>query len=117
MLFDLDCRRSVSTIIGGPNPELADLVEQECSQRSWEGIIPRLWPKAKYIECILTGQMAQYVPILEFYSDKLPLVSKVYGSSESIFGMNVDPLCKPQDVSYIFVSNISYFEFLPVDHG
>ncbi|CDY26022.1 BnaC06g06020D [Brassica napus] len=40
MLFDLDCRRSVSTIIGGPNPELADLVEQECSQRSWEGIIP-----------------------------------------------------------------------------
>ncbi|KAL0661426.1 hypothetical protein Bca4012_098263 [Brassica carinata] len=56
--------------------------------------------------------MAQYVPILEFYSDKLPLVSKVYGSSESIFGMNVDPLCKPQDVSYTFVSNISYFEYL-----
>ncbi|CAN6931557.1 unnamed protein product [Brassica oleracea] len=61
--------------------------------------------------------MAQYVPILEFYSDKLPLVSKVYGSSESIFGMNVDPLCKPQDVSYIFVSNISYFEFLPKENG
>ncbi|KAF8074236.1 hypothetical protein N665_1119s0020 [Sinapis alba] len=116
-ITNLDCRRSVSKIIGGPNPELADLIEQECSHNSWEGIISRLWPKAKSIECILTGQMAQYIPILEFYSDKLPLVSTVYGSSESIFGMNVDPLCKPQDVSYTFVPTISYFEFLPLDHG
>ncbi|ESQ30132.1 hypothetical protein EUTSA_v10011352mg [Eutrema salsugineum] len=115
-ITDLDCRSSVSVIIRVPNPELADLIEQECSQKSWEGIITRLWPRAKFIQCILTGQMAQYIPILEFYSNKLPLVSTVYGCSETLFGLNVDPLCKPQDVSYTFVPNISYFEFLPVDH-
>ncbi|CAH2036535.1 unnamed protein product [Thlaspi arvense] len=114
-ITDINCRSSVSVIIGRPNPELADLIEQECSQKSWEGIITRLWPKAKCIQCVLTGQMAQYIPILEFYSNKLPLVSTVYGCSEGIFGLNVNPLCKPQDVSYIFVPNTSYFEFLPVD--
>ena len=60
--------------------------------------------------------MSQYVPILEFYSNKLPQVSTVYGCSESTFGFNVDPLSKPQDVSYTFLPNISYFEFLPIDH-
>ncbi|ESQ30796.1 hypothetical protein EUTSA_v10012014mg, partial [Eutrema salsugineum] len=107
-ITDLDCRSSVSAILGGPNLILADVIEQECSLKSWEGIIKRLWPKAKRIECIITGQMAQYTPILESYSNNLHL--------ESHFGINVDPLCKPQDVSYIFVPNVSYFEFLPVDH-
>ncbi|EOA40020.1 hypothetical protein CARUB_v10008708mg [Capsella rubella] len=115
-ITDLDCKNAVSTILGGPNPELADVIEQECSHKSWEGIITRLWPKAKYIECIITGQMAQYVPTLEFYSKKLPIVSPMYGSSESLFGINLDPLSKPQDVSYTFVPDFSYFEFLPVDH-
>ncbi|XP_024006264.1 4-substituted benzoates-glutamate ligase GH3.12 isoform X2 [Eutrema salsugineum] len=111
-----NCRSSVSAILGGPNPILADVIEQECSHKSWEGIIARLWPKAKRIECIITGQMGQYIPILDFYSNKLPLGSTIYGSSESLFGINVDPLSKPQDVSYTFVPNLSYFEFLPVDH-
>uniref|UniRef100_A0A1J3F6H7 4-substituted benzoates-glutamate ligase GH3.12 n=1 Tax=Noccaea caerulescens TaxID=107243 RepID=A0A1J3F6H7_NOCCA len=115
-ITNLDCRNAVSAILGGPNPELAEIIEQECSHKSWEGIITRLWPKAKFIESIFTGQMAQYIPILEFYSNKIPLVSTTYGSSESTFGLNVDPLCKPEDVSYTFVPNISYFEFLPVDH-
>ncbi|KAG7656872.1 GH3 family [Arabidopsis suecica] len=115
-ITDLDCKNAVSAILGGPDPELADVIEQECSHKSWEGIITRLWPKAKFIECIVTGQMAQYIPTLDFYSNKLPIVSMVYGSSESIFGVNVDPLSKPQDVSYTFLPNISYFEFLPIDH-
>ncbi|KAG7599846.1 GH3 family [Arabidopsis suecica] len=115
-ITDLEGRNAVSTILRGPNPKLADVIEQECSHKSWEGIITRLWPKAKYIDCIITGQMAQYIPMLEFYSNKLPIVSTTYGSSESTFGMNVDPLCKPQDTSYTCAPNISYFEFLPVDH-
>ncbi|EOA37417.1 hypothetical protein CARUB_v10011356mg [Capsella rubella] len=92
------------------------ITDLNCRNSSWEGILTRLWPKAKYIECIITGQMAQYIPTLDFYSNKLPIVSPLYGSSESLFGLNMDPLCKPQDVSYTFVPNISYFEFLPVDH-
>lgn len=116
-ITDISCRGSVSKILGEPNPELAGLIETECKQRSWEGIIPRIWPKAKLIECVATGQMAQYVPTLEFYSNKLPLISPSYVSSETMFGINMNPLCKPQDVSYTFMPNLSYFEFLLVDVG
>ncbi|VVA92036.1 unnamed protein product [Arabis nemorensis] len=56
--------------------------------------------------------MAQYVPTLEFYSNKLPLISTTYASSESFFAINVNPLCKPQDVTDTFMPNIAYFEFL-----
>ncbi|KAF2609293.1 hypothetical protein F2Q68_00043291 [Brassica cretica] len=115
-ITDLNCRNSVSVILGRPIPELADLIEKICSHKSWEGIITRLWPKSRSLEAIFTGQMAQYIPILEFYSYKLPQVSTVYGCSESTFGFNVDPLSKPQDASYTFLPNISYFEFLPIDH-
>ncbi|KAL0884723.1 hypothetical protein Bca101_008704 [Brassica carinata] len=115
-ITDLSCRDSLSTILGEPNEELADLIEQECSgQKSWQGIITRLWPKTKCIETIVTGTMAQYIPVLEFYSNKVPLVSKVYASSEAFFGINMNPLSKPQHVSFTFLPNMSYFEFIEVD--
>ncbi|CDY38864.1 BnaA03g13150D [Brassica napus] len=116
-ITDISCRDSVSKILGEPNPELADLIENECNQKSWEGIIQRLWPKTKFIESIATGQMAQHIPTLEFYSNKLPLISSSYVSSETMFGININPLCKPQDVSYTFMPHFSYFEFLLVDAG
>ena len=112
-----NCKDSVSMILGGPNPQLADIIEDICNQKSWKGIIPQLWPKTKYIECIVTGQMAQHVPLLEFYVNDLPLVSPNYASSEAMFGVNLNPLCKPQDVSYTFLPNMSYFEFIPVGEG
>ncbi|XP_019088002.1 PREDICTED: 4-substituted benzoates-glutamate ligase GH3.12-like isoform X2 [Camelina sativa] len=36
---------------------------------------------------------------------------------ETMFGINMNPLCKPEDVSYTFLPNFSYFEFLLVDAG
>ncbi|KAG2243070.1 hypothetical protein Bca52824_095082 [Brassica carinata] len=111
------CKDSVSMILGGPNPQLADIIEDICNQKSWKGIIPQLWPKTKFMECIVTGQMAQHVPLLEFYVNDLPLVSPNYASSEAMFGVNLNPLCKPQDVSYTFLPNMSYFEFIPVGEG
>ncbi|XP_020869870.1 4-substituted benzoates-glutamate ligase GH3.12 isoform X2 [Arabidopsis lyrata subsp. lyrata] len=116
-ISDLSCRDSVSIILGGPNSELAELIEEECNKNSWEGIITRLWPRTKFIQTIVTGQNAQYIPILEFYSNKLPLISTAYGSSETIFGVNVNPFCKPEDVSYTFMPTMSYFEFLLADEG
>ncbi|CAN6908067.1 unnamed protein product [Brassica oleracea] len=115
-ITDLSCRDSVSTILGEPNAELADLIEHECSgHKSWQGIITRLWPKTKYIETIVTGTMSQHIPALDYYSNELPLVSKAYASSEAFFGINVNPLTKPQHVSYTFLPNMSYFEFIEVD--
>ncbi|XP_009118244.2 4-substituted benzoates-glutamate ligase GH3.12-like [Brassica rapa] len=114
-ITDLSCRDSVSIILGEPNAELADLIEKECGQESWQGIIKRLWPKTKCIETIVTGTMSQHIPALDYYSNKLPLVSKVYASSEVFYGLNLNPLSKPQHVSYTFLPNMSYFEFIRVD--
>ncbi|CAF2115848.1 unnamed protein product, partial [Brassica napus] len=59
--------------------------------------------------------MSQHIPALDYYSNELPLVSKAYASSEAFFGINVNPLSKPQHVSYTFLPNMSYFEFIEVD--
>ncbi|RVW78031.1 Indole-3-acetic acid-amido synthetase GH3.17 [Vitis vinifera] len=91
-----------------------DFIEFECNGESWEGIIKKLWPRTKYIEVIVTGSMAQYIPTLEFYSGGLPLVSTMYASSECYYGINLKPLSKPSDVSYTLLPNMAYFEFLHV---
>ncbi|XP_073157247.1 indole-3-acetic acid-amido synthetase GH3.6-like [Henckelia pumila] len=98
-----------------PDPELADFVESKCRKDSWQGIIPRLWPNIKFINAIVTGTMSQYVPILDYYGNGLPIVSNIYGSSECFFGINLNPLCKPSDVSYTFIPTMAYFEFSPVN--
>ncbi|CAH8377500.1 unnamed protein product [Eruca vesicaria subsp. sativa] len=116
-ITDLRCRDAVTNILGGSNCELADQIEEECNKISWEGIVTRLWPKVKFIQSIITGQNSQYIPMLEFYSNKVHLFSPAYGSSETMFGVNMNPLCKPQDVSYTFMPNISYFEFILADDG
>ena len=114
-ITDHGCRSSVSLVLGGPRLDLADTIETICNKNSWEGIVKRLWPNTKYIETVVTGSMGQYVPTLNYYCSDLPLVSKTYGSSETTVGINVDPLCKPEDVSYAFMPNMSYFEFITMD--
>lgn len=114
-ITDPSCRNAVSLILSKPNSDLADLIEQECGSQPWEGIIKRLWPRTKYIEVIVTGSMAQYIPTLEFYSGGLPLVSTMYASSECYLGINLKLLSKPSDVSYTLLPNMAYFEFLPVE--
>ncbi|XWS68720.1 hypothetical protein CRYUN_Cryun04dG0115900 [Craigia yunnanensis] len=86
-ITDPSCRKVVSLILRKPNSELAELIEHECSTKSWEGIIKKLWPRTKYIEVIVT---------------------------ECYFGINFKPLSNPSDVSYTLVPNMAYFEFLPL---
>lgn len=97
-----------------PDPELAEFVENECSRDSWEGIIKRLWPNTKYIQVIMTGAMSQYTSTVEYYSNGLPLASTIYASSECFSGLNLNPLCKPSEVSYTLIPTLAYFEFLPM---
>ncbi|PPS04679.1 hypothetical protein GOBAR_AA15996 [Gossypium barbadense] len=111
-ITDLGCRNAASLVMK-PNPEQADLIENICNCKSWEGIIRKLWPKARYIGCVCTGVMRQYTAELEFYCRGLPLVSAFYACSEAICGINLEPLCKPCDVSYTFLPNMAYFEFIP----
>ncbi|XVE50212.1 hypothetical protein DITRI_Ditri01bG0143700 [Diplodiscus trichospermus] len=116
-ITDPGCKNAMSSILTGPNPELADSIEHICYNKSWEGIIKKLWPKTKCISSIITGSMSQYISLLEFYGGRIPLVSPSYASSEATFGINLKPLCKPSDASYTFLPNMAYFEFLPVNNN
>ncbi|KAL5972873.1 hypothetical protein ACLOJK_039679 [Asimina triloba] len=95
-------------------PKAADFIEKECGKESWRGIITRLWPNTKYIDVIVTGTMSQYIPTLDYYSNGLPLTCTMYASSECYFGLNLNPMCKPSEVSYTLLPTMAYFEFLPV---
>ncbi|KAI3855687.1 hypothetical protein MKX03_030544 [Papaver bracteatum] len=96
-----------------PNLELAEFITNECCDENWEGIITRIWPNTKYLEVIVTGAMAQYIPTLDYYSNGLPKACTMYASSECYFGLNLKPLCKPSEVTYTIMPNMGYFEFLP----
>ncbi|KAL6999414.1 hypothetical protein U1Q18_000576 [Sarracenia purpurea var. burkii] len=113
-ITDLSVREAVSKILLKPNPKLADFIEAECGLESWQGIITRIWPNTKYVDVIVTGTMSQYIPTLDYYSNGLPLVCTMYASSECYFGVNLNPLCKPSEVSYTLIPSMAYFEFLPV---
>ncbi|KAI3971643.1 hypothetical protein MKW92_049940 [Papaver armeniacum] len=109
----------IRSIVLNPNPVLADFIEMQCSMdnSSWKGIIPRLWPNTKCIETIVTGSMSKYIPALDYYSNGLPIVSARYASTEGHFGLNLNPLCKPNEISYTLIPTMAYFEFLPLENN
>ncbi|KAJ7950354.1 Indole-3-acetic acid-amido synthetase GH3.3 [Quillaja saponaria] len=113
-ITDSSVRAAVMKILK-PDPNLADFIQAECSKGSWKGIIIRLWPNTKYISTVVTGSMSQYIHVLDYYSDCLPLVSSSYDSSECHFGLNLNPLCNPSDISYTCNPTSAYFEFLPIN--
>ncbi|XP_011030915.1 PREDICTED: indole-3-acetic acid-amido synthetase GH3.6-like [Populus euphratica] len=115
-ITDPSIREAVMKILK-PDAKLADFIEAECSKESWQGIITRLWPNTKYVDVIVTGTMSQYIPTLDYYSNGLPLVCTMYASSECYFGVNLNPICKPSEVSYTLIPTMAYFEFLPVNRN
>ncbi|KAL1369212.1 hypothetical protein AAHE18_02G179900 [Arachis hypogaea] len=117
-ITDPNCRSCMTTLLSSPNPTLADELVKVCSEKCWKGILCKIWPRAKYIEAVVTGSMAQYVPALDYYSDgKLPLVCTMYASSECYFGVNLRPFCDPKDVAFTILPNMGYFEFIPLGHN
>ncbi|XP_050148725.1 probable indole-3-acetic acid-amido synthetase GH3.1 [Malus sylvestris] len=108
----------LKSCIGGilkPHPELADFMSKQCGNENWDGILTRIWPNTKYLDVIVTGAMAQYIPTLDYYSGGLPMACTMYASSECYFGLNLNPMCKPSEVSYTIMPNMAYFEFLPYE--
>ncbi|XP_076898268.1 indole-3-acetic acid-amido synthetase GH3.10-like [Bidens hawaiensis] len=101
-----------------PNPCLATWVSSQCAElerSGWCGLIPKLWPNAKYVYSIMTGSMQPYLEKLRHYSgDHLPLVSAEYGSTESWIGVNMDPSSASENVTFTVVPTFSYFEFIPL---
>ncbi|XP_058191189.1 probable indole-3-acetic acid-amido synthetase GH3.1 [Rhododendron vialii] len=113
-ITDPSLRETMSRMLKS-DPDLADFVTEACSRDNWEGIITRIWPNTKYLDVIVTGAMAQYIPTLDYYSCGLPKACTMYASSECYFGLNLNPMSKPSEVSYTIMPNMAYFEFLPHD--
>lgn len=110
-------RKAVLDIIS-PNPCLASQIEAICRDSkasNWYGIVPRLWPNAKYVYSIMTGSMQPYLKKLRHYAVSLPLVSADYGSTEGWIGVNLDPCLPPEDVNFAVIPTFSYFEFIPLN--
>ncbi|KAF5945631.1 hypothetical protein HYC85_015859 [Camellia sinensis] len=79
-----------------PNLELADKIHKKCSGLSnWYGLIPELFPNAKYIYGIMTGSMEPYLKQLRHYA------------------ANVNPKLPPELATFAVLPNIGYFEFIP----
>ncbi|GJY45131.1 probable indole-3-acetic acid-amido synthetase GH3.1 [Tanacetum coccineum] len=114
-ITDPDIQTCMSKVLK-PDPELARFVMGQCCEGNWEGIITRIWPNTKYLDIIVTGSMAQYIPVLEYYSGNLPLISMAYGFSECYFGLNLTPMAKASEVSYTIMPNMGNFEFIPHDY-
>ncbi|KAH0451060.1 hypothetical protein IEQ34_021752 [Dendrobium chrysotoxum] len=107
-------RAAVSRLLR-PNPQLADTIYNKCvGLSSWYGVIPALWPNAKYVYGIMTGSMEPYLNKLRHYAGSLPLMSADYGSSEGWIGANIDPELPPESASFTVLPNIGYFEFIPL---
>ncbi|XP_047061295.1 jasmonoyl--L-amino acid synthetase GH3.3-like [Lolium rigidum] len=108
-------RQAVSALLAGPNPELADAVARKCAGLSnWYGVIPALWPNAKYVYGIMTGSMEHYVKKLRHYAGGLPLIAAEYGASEGWIGANVEPAVPPECATFTVLPDIGYFEFIPL---
>ncbi|XP_043688636.1 jasmonoyl--L-amino acid synthetase JAR4-like [Telopea speciosissima] len=98
-----------------PNPAVADLIYKKIlGSSNWYGIIPELFPNAKYIYGILTGSMEPYLKKLRHYAGQLPLLSADYGSSEGWIGANVNPRLPPEQATFAVLPDIGYFEFIPL---
>ncbi|KAL9225633.1 hypothetical protein vseg_001534 [Gypsophila vaccaria] len=105
----------VQTFMHQPNPELGNFIETTCKEDNWQGIYTKIWPNLKYLDGILTGSMAQYIPMLDHYTGGLPLLSTKYSASECDLGYNLNPMCALRDVSYTIMPNMAYYEFIPLE--
>ncbi|RVW57500.1 putative indole-3-acetic acid-amido synthetase GH3.1 [Vitis vinifera] len=87
VLADPSVREGLAGILK-PSQELADFIIQECSGGNWERIITRIWPNTKYLDVIVTGAMAQYIPTLDYFSGGIPLACTIVGDILQVTGFH-----------------------------
>ncbi|XP_042497141.1 probable indole-3-acetic acid-amido synthetase GH3.6 [Macadamia integrifolia] len=112
-------RDAVCTLLGDPQPHLSNRIRVILEARQWSGILPKLWPKARYIACVTTGSMKQYYQKLKFYAGEIPVLGSDYFASECPVGVNLDRTQPPELTRYVILPTAAYYEFLPfgIDTG
>lgn len=107
--LDVATRQKLQTYLQ-PNPGRAKEL-QTYFETGFEGILPQIWPRLAYVQCITTGSMQIYSDALRFYTGHVPLYSGGYAASEAWIGVNLYPERQPQ--AYVVTPNTAFFEFVP----
>lgn len=98
-----------------PDALRANELETEFA-KGFRGIAKRIWPTLNLILSVNTGSVALYASRLEYYIetgegvDPVVCYSPLYGASEGLMGVNLDPNGK----SYVLVPSALFFEFIPL---
>ncbi|PSB66285.1 hypothetical protein C7B79_01920, partial [Chroococcidiopsis cubana CCALA 043] len=92
------------------NPSRAKELQNEFEQ-GFNKILPRIWTRLSYIQCITTGSMSLYKENLSFYAGEIPFYSGTYGASEAWIGININPQREP--CAYVITPHSAFFEFIP----
>ncbi|PIN26074.1 hypothetical protein CDL12_01179 [Handroanthus impetiginosus] len=114
-ITDVAMRESVITVLGGPCRDLSQRVRLICEERTWGGIVRKLWPNICYVKSVTTGSMLQYYQKLKYYAGDIPIVGGNYFASECCVAINLDLLQPPELTRYVILPTAAYFEFLPFD--
>ncbi|XP_014669668.1 PREDICTED: probable indole-3-acetic acid-amido synthetase GH3.9 [Priapulus caudatus] len=99
-----------------PDPMRADEIEREI-KKGFDGIFKRLWPSLSVIVAATSGTFAMYAErLLRSYARGCTIYSPVYGSTEAMVGVNLDPNRKAGDERYTMMPTVAFFEFIPIEH-
>lgn len=107
---------SVTEVLCGPQPELANRFRSICKEDNWGGILCKLWPNVRYIKCVSTGSMEQCYLQIKYYAGEIPVLGGDYFASECCVAINLDISQPPELTRYTILPTAAYFEFIPFDN-
>lgn len=94
-----------------PDPlRAAELRELDIPQHP-EGMIQKLWPRARYIVGIGGATFPQYTKRVRSYAPDLPIHPFIYGASEGFLSIAAE-MNRPD--AYILLPEAGFFEFFPL---
>jgi len=107
-------KKALEAHLGGPDPARADWLEREF-RAGLEGIVPRIWPRIRFILTVDTGTFRIYSEKLRYYfPESIPLYSPLYAATEGLMGIN---LKIEKESKYVIVPRTMFYEFIPVEES
>jgi hypothetical protein len=92
-----------------PDHDRANELKKEFEQ-GFDGIARRIWPDLLYINSVAGGSFSIYVKKIQQYIADIPIYSAVYGSTEALIGISLEP----GETTYVLTPRTAYHEFIPL---
>ena len=75
----------------------------------------RVWPNLNLILAVDSGSFEIYKKLMKRYSQYIPTYSPLYGATEGLLGLNIDPLVEERE--YLLIPRAMFFEFIPEENA